>query len=148
MFTKTIFLVLAVLVTGSTGWWWSKPKYGCSDPSKGYPYYFGTTALFCMTKKGKRAAPSRGTKDLNHRWILYRGYFFERLNGRDVYNRGFSTDSGKCSTHREKNMENMDGGVTIVIILQTVSPTSCVTVKPAHLGVSNEEKFLHYLLVC
>lgn len=71
------------------------------DPSKGYPYYFGTTALFCLTKKGKRAAPSRGTKDLNHRWILYRGYFFERLNGRDVYNRGFSTDSGKCSTHRE-----------------------------------------------
>ncbi|XP_063410305.1 uncharacterized protein LOC134693421 [Mytilus trossulus] len=96
-----IFLVLAVLVTGSNGWWWSKPKYGCLDPSRGDPYYFGTTDLFCMTKTGKRDAPSRYTKAISHRWILYKGHYFERLSNGDFTTKGHSQESDKCKTHRE-----------------------------------------------
>lgn len=54
-----------------------------------------------MTKKGKRDAPSRGTKVLSHRWIQYKGYYFERINSGDIYTYGSSTESDKCSTQRE-----------------------------------------------
>ena len=43
------------------------------------PYYFGTTNLWCM-KKGKRGAPSRNTWALSHRFIYYKGYYFEFLS--------------------------------------------------------------------
>ena len=43
------------------------------------PYYFGTTNLWCI-KKGKREAPSRGTWSLSHRFIYYKGYYFEFLS--------------------------------------------------------------------
>ncbi|CAG2209393.1 unnamed protein product [Mytilus edulis] len=94
-----IVLVLAVLITNCDGWWNGKLRgYKCNEPSGGEPYYFGTTDLSCM---GKRKAPSRSTRSHKHRWILYKGYYFERLNKSDVYNRGFSTNSDKCSTRRE-----------------------------------------------
>lgn len=54
-----------------------------------------------MTKKGKRDAPSRGTKVLSHRWIQYKEYYFERINSGDIYTYGSSTESDKCSTQRE-----------------------------------------------
>ncbi|XP_062621929.1 uncharacterized protein LOC134283493 [Saccostrea cucullata] len=60
------------------------------------PYYFGTSDLACVTTKGrlhliskrsiqidsernrtKRAAPERHVLAPTHRWIYYKGYFFE-----------------------------------------------------------------------
>ncbi|KAJ8299733.1 hypothetical protein KUTeg_023793 [Tegillarca granosa] len=65
----------------------------------GYPYYFGTTNLICMSSKGKRA-PDRGLWDISHRWIYYQGFYFERLSDRDVYGTSL-TDSDKCSHQME-----------------------------------------------
>ena len=49
-----------------------------SDEASPSPYYFGTTDLFCLvSKKGKRSAPSRSTLDLTHRFIYYKGFYFE-----------------------------------------------------------------------
>lgn len=46
------------------------------------PYYFGTTNLWCMMKneKGKRDAPWRSTIALTHRFIYYKGYYFDFLS--------------------------------------------------------------------
>ena len=52
--------------------------------------------------KGKReASPSRPTLQLKHRWILYDGYYFERMTNKDVYTYGHSVAMHKCYTKRE-----------------------------------------------
>ena len=54
-------------------------------PGGASPYYFGTTNLWCMRKKGKRGAPSRNTWAVIHRFIYYKGYYFEYI-GRNLVN--------------------------------------------------------------
>ncbi|XP_063409616.1 uncharacterized protein LOC134692912 [Mytilus trossulus] len=111
------FLVLVVLVTNSFGWLWRRSRRNrcgtwlrhrpctaskCSDPSRGKPFYFGTTRLFCMAKGKRGSSPSRPTWALKHRWIEYNGHFFERLkNGGDIFSSDAPKDSNKCSSRRE-----------------------------------------------
>lgn len=72
------------------------------DPSRGKPFYFGTTRLFCMAKGKRGSSPSRPTWALKHRWIEYNGHFFERLkNGGDIFSSDAPKDSNKCSSSRE-----------------------------------------------
>lgn len=72
------------------------------DPSRGKPFYFGTTRLFCMAKGKRGSSPSRPTWALKHRWIEYNGHFFERLkNGGDIFSSNAPKDSNKCSSSRE-----------------------------------------------
>ncbi|CAC5375390.1 unnamed protein product [Mytilus coruscus] len=109
------FLVLLVLVTNSFGWLWRRRNRcgtwfrhrpctasKCSDPSRGKPFYFGTTRLFCMAKGKRGSSPSRPTWALKHRWIEYNGHYFERLkNGGDIFSSNAPKDSNKCSSRRE-----------------------------------------------
>ena len=108
------FVILAVLITDSNGFWFRRSHCGtwfrhrpctagkCSDPSRGRPYYFGTTSLWCMVKGKREASPSRPTWTLKHRWIQYGGHYFERLKSQgDVYRYGSPSDSSHCSTKRE-----------------------------------------------
>ena len=77
-------------------------KHTFIDPSRGRPYYFGTTNLLCMGKGKREDSPSRFTWSLTHRWIQYEGHYFERLNGRgDLYSSESPSDSSRCSTKRE-----------------------------------------------
>ena len=110
------FVVLAVLITDSNGYRSKRSRCGtwfrrrpctarkCSDPSRGRPYYFGTTNLWCMVKEKREASPSRPTWTLKHRWIQYGGYYFERLKGSngDLYRYGSPSYSRECSTERER----------------------------------------------
>lgn len=43
------------------------------------PYYFGTTDLTCIMKsdRRKREVPNRNTLEWAHRFIYYKGYYFE-----------------------------------------------------------------------
>lgn len=77
-------------------------KHTFIDPSRGRPFYFGTTSLWCMVIGKREASPSRPTWALTHRWIQYGGHFFERLNSKgDLYRHGSPSDSSHCSTKRE-----------------------------------------------
>jgi len=71
--------------------------------SRGKPYYFGTTKLFCG-KKGKRA-PSRNTWLLRHRWILYDGWFFEFgvTSNKGAQVGTVPKDGDKCNPRRESS---------------------------------------------
>lgn len=76
------------------------------DPSKGKPYYFGTTNIFCTIKKTrrKRSSPSSYTLSLKQRrWILYDGVYFERFRKNDTATYGHSTDMDSCKTKRERS---------------------------------------------
>ncbi|XP_061194332.1 uncharacterized protein LOC133202508 [Saccostrea echinata] len=55
---------------------------GCPYRDGTHPYYFGTTHLRCIYqhskgKRRKRSAPSRWTYSPTHRFIEYRGYFYD-----------------------------------------------------------------------
>ncbi|XP_052706245.1 uncharacterized protein LOC128181767 isoform X2 [Crassostrea angulata] len=80
--------------------WWVKPTLGgwsggmettTNAPVEVHetatPYYFGTTDLSCMHRniRGKRSAPSRGTLEWVHRFIFYKGYYFEFFDNSKAY---------------------------------------------------------------
>ncbi|XP_061194201.1 uncharacterized protein LOC133202400 [Saccostrea echinata] len=87
----TIFTLIFASFLDVDGWWvWGKEgnNNGCSKRDGAYPYYFGTTDLLCVImeslKRGKRSAPSRGTLDLSHRFIEYRGNYYDFLSNSKV----------------------------------------------------------------
>ena len=77
---------------------------------KPYPYWFGKTNLSCLISLGKkqrekREAPHRFEHALSHRWIKYRGYYFEFLGPGVVHvNSSSPLEAGSCSQHQESRI--------------------------------------------
>eukprot|EP00105_Crassostrea_gigas_P007454 XP_011421704.1 PREDICTED: uncharacterized protein LOC105324338 [Crassostrea gigas] len=82
-FAFLALVVVALVLVGQTDAWWLVGRNGnnnqCPSRETATPYYFGTTDLSCMHRniRGKRSAPSRGTLEWVHRFIYYKGYYFE-----------------------------------------------------------------------
>lgn len=74
---------------------------------KPYPYWFGKTNLACAIRfgKGRRkrgAVPHRYEHSLTHRWIEYRGHYFEFLGpGHLRASSSAPYAAGSCSQRRE-----------------------------------------------
>ncbi|XP_061194447.1 uncharacterized protein LOC133202616 [Saccostrea echinata] len=88
-FLANLTLIFPLLLYVDGWWMWGKEENdGCSKRDGAYPYYFGTTDLVCVIiesrKRGKRSAPSRGTSDLSHRFIEYRGNYYDFLSNSKV----------------------------------------------------------------
>ncbi|XP_062573568.1 uncharacterized protein LOC134235448 isoform X1 [Saccostrea cucullata] len=95
-FLKTVLILQVVtliisLFLNVDGWlFWGKKgnNNDCTKLDGAYPYYFGTTDLSCVIiqslKRGKRSAPARGTLDLSHRFIEYRGNYYDLLSNSKV----------------------------------------------------------------
>ncbi|XP_048747006.1 uncharacterized protein LOC125659389 [Ostrea edulis] len=101
------FIFLCALFVGVNGWWmWGKKGKDkrCPKRNGAQPYYFGSTNLKCMIKegkKGKRSAPARGIWDLKHRFIEYRGHYFDFLDNSKVYISKRRLQWRKCSGGKE-----------------------------------------------
>ncbi|XP_061194582.1 uncharacterized protein LOC133202725 [Saccostrea echinata] len=123
----TVFLLTCALFVDVSciGWLMKGNDRGCPRRAGAHPFYFGTTHLGCIMRHGKkgrkRSAPWRGPWDLWHRFIQYRGYFYDlktnsmvsiarsRLNGhvcpgaRETYPAGYSELSPECIEGCAKN---------------------------------------------
>ncbi|XP_078312493.1 uncharacterized protein LOC111132763 [Crassostrea virginica] len=97
-----LFSVICALFCETDAWFWRRRRGGSQCPSTGgaSPYYFGTTSLWCLSK-GKRGAPSRSTWALKHRFIYYKGYYFELWSNSYAYIGTSAQGSSKCSIKRE-----------------------------------------------
>ncbi|VDI57921.1 Hypothetical predicted protein [Mytilus galloprovincialis] len=74
LYRFALFWILAVLfVDKSNGC--NRSNERCFGSSRGYGFYFGTTNLACFNR-GKRS-PSVSTIRLTHRYLYYRGYYYE-----------------------------------------------------------------------
>lgn len=86
-FTSSVFLaVVALVLLSKSDAWWLIGKNGNNDlcrwTSGTSSYYFGTTDLpggSSSSGKGrkKRSYPSRGIWEMTHRFIYYKGFYFE-----------------------------------------------------------------------
>nr|XP_022345252.1 uncharacterized protein LOC111137850 [Crassostrea virginica] len=95
------FSVTCALFCETDAWFWRRGNSSqCPKKGGASPYYFGTTNLWCI-KKGKREAPSRGTWSLSHRFIYYKGYYFEFLRNSNAVIGTSARDSHRCSSRRE-----------------------------------------------
>lgn len=97
-------MVCALLIEESDAWWWWRrrrtrtSRSRCPSRSGASPYYFGTTELLCMTTKGKReSAPSRSTGAFIHRFIYYKGKYFDFLGDSKVAISNSRYKGNKCS---------------------------------------------------
>lgn len=89
-------------------WWFvsSGNNRGCPRRGSASPYYFGVTDLACMNdkkRKGKRSAPARGIWDYTHRFIFYRGYYFEFFVNSNARIERSRAAGGKCGGGRERS---------------------------------------------
>ncbi|XP_011419126.3 uncharacterized protein [Magallana gigas] len=90
-FAFLALVVVALVLVGQTDAWWLVGRNGnnnqCPSRETATPYYFGTTDLSCMHRniRGKRSAPSRGTLEWVHRFIYYKGYYFEFFDNSKAY---------------------------------------------------------------
>ncbi|CAG2215300.1 unnamed protein product [Mytilus edulis] len=69
-----MFWILAVLLVDQSNGC-NRSSEECFGSSRGYGFYFGTTNLDCFNR-GKRS-PSISTIRLTHRYLYYRGFFYE-----------------------------------------------------------------------
>ncbi|XP_061174366.1 uncharacterized protein LOC133183422 [Saccostrea echinata] len=79
----SFLLYLWTLFFPVDSWWFvsSGNDKGCPRRGSASPFYFGVTDLSCLNGKKKRSAPARGVWDYTHRFIYYRGYYFEFFVG-------------------------------------------------------------------
>jgi len=81
-----------------------------------HPYWFGQTNLNCLLRlciKGKRAAPHRNTLEYKHRWIKYRGHYFEFGGpGKLLYISSSPDGAGSCS----HSQESQDDGYGVLSV--------------------------------
>ncbi|XP_011421702.1 uncharacterized protein [Magallana gigas] len=100
---SALLVVVFVLLSEADAWWVFGGGSSSQCPSRGgaSPYYFGTTNLFCMA--GKRGAPARGTWALSHRFIYYKGYYFEFLSSSKASISTQRQAAGRCSGGRESS---------------------------------------------
>lgn len=103
-FLLVAILVCALLVDESDSWFWRRRRRRTSrriypaNTGGTSPYYFGTTNLFCMASKGKRgSAPSRSIWALTHRFINYKGKYFDFLRSSRVAISNSRYKGTKCS---------------------------------------------------
>eukprot|EP00105_Crassostrea_gigas_P005513 XP_011419147.1 PREDICTED: uncharacterized protein LOC105322243 [Crassostrea gigas] len=100
-------LVIAMFCDNADAWWWRKYKKNkqCGKRGGASPYYFGTTNLGCMMKygKGKRRAPWRSTIALTHRFIYYKGFYFEFMSNSYAYYSRQRYKGDKCSGKMERS---------------------------------------------
>ncbi|XP_062599385.1 uncharacterized protein LOC134260876 [Saccostrea cucullata] len=102
-YTIVFFLCMCLLSVHCNGWWmWGKKGSSSSCPRREapHPYYFGNTHLGCLLPflirhRGKRSAPWRGRWDLVHRFIYYRGKYFEFFDDSSV-----NIGNGRVGGHR------------------------------------------------
>lgn len=75
-------------------WWNPDPKDYCPERESASPYYFGTTDLTCMMRsdRRKREIPQRSKLLWAHRFIYYKGYYFE-----------FGSNTAHIGTNRSYN---------------------------------------------
>ena len=69
-----------------------------------YPFYFGTTNLECMNRlnaKGKRSAPYRWVHQITHRYLYYRGKYFEYFTNSRGYVNNYPTRGSQCNAETE-----------------------------------------------
>ena len=76
---------------------------------KPYPYWFGKTNLSCLIGlgkgRGKRGVPERFELALDHRWIKYRGHYFEILGPGYLRVSSISPlGAGSCSQRQESRV--------------------------------------------
>lgn len=74
-----------------------------------YPYWFGETNLGCLLgkngKRGKRTPTHRYTLSLSHRWIHYRGHYFEFIGpGSVVYSSISPFKAAECPPWQESRV--------------------------------------------
>ncbi|XP_061194329.1 uncharacterized protein LOC133202505 [Saccostrea echinata] len=103
-----IFIVICVLFLQADAWWvrrwWGRNgnSRGCPARYGASPYYFGTTNLNCISsKKGKRGAPTRGRLSYIHRFIYYRGKYFDFIGKSVVVISNRRLEGHRCSGGRE-----------------------------------------------
>ncbi|XP_062605750.1 uncharacterized protein LOC134267558 [Saccostrea cucullata] len=102
-YTIVFFLCMCLLSVHCNGWWmWGKKGSSSSCPRReaAQPYYFGNTQIDCLLSflirhRGKRSAPWRGRWDLVHRFIYYRGKYFEFFDDSSV-----NIGNGRVGGHR------------------------------------------------
>ncbi|XP_062607345.1 uncharacterized protein LOC134282015 [Saccostrea cucullata] len=107
MFSRSVnFFVLGVFLLCESDAWWLVGKNGNSGncPARGgaSPYYFGTTNLWCMNK-GRRGIPTRGVWELTHRFIYYKGLYFEFSSDSKAHVSPNRLLGYKCSGGRESS---------------------------------------------
>ncbi|XP_061194585.1 uncharacterized protein LOC133202729 [Saccostrea echinata] len=78
----TVFLLTCTLFVDVSciGWLMKGDSRGCPYRGGAHTYYFGTTHLMCIIQhrnRGKRGAPWRGPWTTDHRFIEYRGYYYD-----------------------------------------------------------------------
>lgn len=74
-------------------WWNSDSTDYCPEWESASPYYFGTTDLtFMMTERRKRELQQRSERLWAHRFIYYKGYYFE-----------FGSNTAHIGTNRSYN---------------------------------------------
>ncbi|XP_062573575.1 uncharacterized protein LOC134235458 [Saccostrea cucullata] len=101
-----VFVVLCALCLQADAWWvrkwWGKRGNNRGCPARGgaSPYYFGTTKLSCI-KKFKRGAPTRGRLSYTHRFIYYKGKYFDFLGNSKVAISNSRLAGSRCSGGRE-----------------------------------------------
>lgn len=83
----------------------------CLGRSRGSPYYFSDTAKHCAVRK-RRDAPDWSEIRIIHRWIYYRGWYFEFIGGTPRYRT--SPYYSKHSCRNSPDMEDRPAGYGVV----------------------------------
>ncbi|XP_061194331.1 uncharacterized protein LOC133202507 [Saccostrea echinata] len=109
----TVFILACTLfldVSCFYGWFFGEYEKGCPYRDGANPYYFGTTHLRCILHhhkghhhRGRRSAPSRWTYVPSHRFIEYKGYYYDFQSNSNVSIANSRLSGDVCSGAKEKS---------------------------------------------
>ncbi|XP_061170063.1 uncharacterized protein LOC133179290 [Saccostrea echinata] len=101
-----VFLVLVIpLLVPLDAWLFWNENSQCPARNGTFPYYFGTSDLRCMVAQPiehRRSASSRYIWSWTHRFIQYRGKYFDFLGNSEVKISSSRLNGHVCSGHMEK----------------------------------------------
>ncbi|XP_062573537.1 uncharacterized protein LOC134235426 [Saccostrea cucullata] len=105
--TPVFMLAYTLLLNVSClyGWFFEKYEDECPDRDGAHQYYFGTTNLFCLLQHrlGRRSVPSRRTFIPTHRFIEYRGYYYDFQMNSKVSIAKSRLSGDECSGAKEES---------------------------------------------
>ncbi|XP_063448936.1 uncharacterized protein LOC134728300 [Mytilus trossulus] len=139
VFGFALFWILAFVYFEQSIGCGRRNKEDCFGSSAGYGFQFGTQDLACVKGKRKRS-PSREELRIAHRYIKYRGVYYEFFDGGATYN---------TSPHRSNCRAGTESYASGYGVLSTECVKRCArhygNVRPYNVFTRNCHHFANWL---